>query len=121
MKTFNGERNHLDLEVKHASPFKAFKGAVKMIYFAVSFNRFMYYYSITRLGFKQGFTPEGGGERAVVSPPIGEKFLACRGIFNGKISFYVKKDTLYFWLFSPPIGEPSPPSGKSWRHPWIEQ
>ena len=52
MKTCNGQRAfsyrgagvwiHLDLEVKQASPFKAFKDAVKkMIYFAVSFHSFI--------------------------------------------------------------------------------
>ena len=52
MKTCNGQRtfsyrgarvwNHLDLEVKQAFSFKAFKDAVKIIYFAVSFYLFIY-------------------------------------------------------------------------------
>ena len=52
MKTCNGQRafsyrgagvwNHLDLEVKQASSFKAFEDAVKMIYFAVSFYLSIY-------------------------------------------------------------------------------
>ena len=59
---------------------------------------------------------EGRGQGGV-SASVGEKFYTCRETFYENCVLILRKITSIL-LYSLPVGQPSPPSGKSWRHPW---
>ena len=43
-----------------------------------------------------------------VSPLVGEKLYACRGIFNGILFSYAQKEIPLFQLYSPLVGDLAP-------------